>query len=163
MFLVSNLSSAGTAALLAEEAAVIQAMAAIMNQESTRPYDFLYFESDFAARPHIASSMANPDRTQFCGLSRDEGLNLVKQLAQLSSEPVVFDKDVAKPAGMAIGHKRLERFRYLSLSRVVFAPDKLHAWLAADLNGETGAVYRLDLVDGTWKKSERCGGWLRAE
>jgi hypothetical protein len=162
MFLATNLSNAG-AALVAEELAVIQAMAVIMNQESARPYDFLYHESDFTARPHIASSMANPDRTQFCGLSRDEGLTLVRQLAQVNSEPVEFDKGVAKSAGLAIGHKRLERFRYLSLSRVVFAPDKLHAWLAADLNGQTGAVYRMDLVGGEWTKSERCGGWLRAE
>ena len=161
MFL-GNSTSAGTA-MVGEELAVIQAMAAIMNHESVKPFDFLYFESDFGARPHIASSMSNPDRTQFCGLSREEGLKLVNQLAQINSDPVEIDKQVAKAAGLAIGHKRLERFRYLTLSRVVFAPDKQHAWLAADLNGATGAIYRMDFVDGAWTKSERCGGWVRAE
>ena len=152
-----------SAALLGEELAVIQAMAAILNQDAARPFDFLYFESDFPARPFVASSMANPDRTAFCGLTRDQGQSLVRELIDLTSEPVEFDKTVAKGAGLSLGHKKLERFRYLTLSRVVFAPDKQRAWLAADLNGETGAVFRLDKVGNGWSKAARCGGWVKSE
>ena len=163
MFL-SNFASAGpsVAVLASEELAVVQAMAAILNREAERPYDFLYFESDFTASKHVASSMANPDRTQFCGLTRAEGQALILQLRQANSDPIEFDKQVAKEAGLKIGHKKLERFRYLMLSRVVFDPARQHAWIAVDLNGTTGAVMRLDKVSGDWSKASRCAGWVRA-
>ena len=80
-----------------------------------------------------------------------------------TSEPVEFDKAVAKAAGLSLGHKKLERFRYLTLSRVVFAPDKQRAWLAVDLNGESGAVFRMDKVGNGWNKAARCAGWVRTE
>jgi hypothetical protein len=144
-----------------KELEVIEAMAAIVRQDSTRPYDFLYFESDFSAGPHVASSMANPDRTQFCGLARAEAQSLVAELETVNSKPVSFDKDVARNAGLKIGHKKLPRFRYLMLSRVVFSPDHQRAWLAVDQNGETGAIMRLDKVGGQWTKTHRCGGWLK--
>ena len=38
-----------------------------------------------------------------------------------------------------------------------------HAWLAADLNGESGAMFRLDKVSGEWNKTARCGGWMKTE
>jgi hypothetical protein len=147
------------AGAVTEELAVVQAIATILNKDAKSPYDFLYFESDFTASAHVASSMANPDRTQYCGLTREQGQALVNEIASLSSKPVEFDKQVAKAAGMAIGHKKLDRFRYLTLSRV---PDKEHAWLAVDLNGESGAVLRLDKTSGGWSKSARCGGWVKA-
>ena len=39
------------------------------------------------------------------------------------------------------------------LSRVVFAPDDQSAWVAVDLNGETGAIMRLDKVNGQWDQA----------
>jgi hypothetical protein len=149
------------AGLVGEELGVIQAMATILNHEADSPYDFLYFESDFSTGPYVASSMENPDRTQFCGLTREQGLSLVATLTQLNSDPLEFDKSTAKPAGLKIGHKKLPRFRYLLLSRVVFGPDHRHAFIAVNLNGATGALMRLDKVNGQWSKTARCGGWLK--
>jgi hypothetical protein len=160
LLLAGNAAHPGTM-LLGEELAVIQAMAAIMNRDNARPFDFLYFESEFPAKAYVDSSMSNPDRTEFCGLSRERAQAVVAELSHVTSQRVEFDKSVARPAGMAIGHKRLERFRYLTLSRVVFTPDQQHAWLAADLNGETGALFRLDRVDGQWARTARCGGWMK--
>jgi hypothetical protein len=151
------------AALIGEELAVVQAMAAIMNRDAARPFDFLYFESDFSARAWVSSSMDNPDRTEFCGLTREQAQSMVRELTHLSGERVEFDKSVAKAAGLNLGHKRLERFRYLTLSRVVFTPDKQRAWLAVDLDGAKGAIYRMDKVNGEWAKTARCGGWLKTE
>jgi hypothetical protein len=150
------------AGAVTEELAVVQAIARILATETSRPYDYLYFESEFSARKNVAASLADPDRTQFCGLSRDEGLALVKEITFLNMEPVEFDKAVAKQAGLGVGHKQFERFRYLKVSRVVFAADQQQAWLAADLNGESGALYKLDKVGGEWSRTARCGGWVRA-
>ena len=151
------------AGAIAEELAVIQAIASIINNDGAHRYDYLYFETDFPARPYVTSSMANPDRTQFCGLTREQGLSLVNELTHLTSKPLEFDSAVAGPAGLRIGHKRLPRFRYLTVSRVVFDPANEHAWLAVDLNGESGAILRLDKVDGQWNKTQRCGGWMKTE
>jgi hypothetical protein len=162
---VISLTTAGAAraqaSLVGEELGVIQAMATILNQEADAPYDFLYFESDFSTSPYVASSMENPDRTQFCGLSREEGMALVSTLTQLNQDPLEFDKTTARPAGLRIGHKKLPRFRYLMLSRVVFGPGNRYAFIAVDLNGSTGAVMRLDKVNGAWSKTARCGGWIK--
>jgi hypothetical protein len=146
-----------------EELAVIQAVAGIVTRDSRRAYDFLYFETDFSTSPNVEMSISNPDRTQFCGLTREEARALVNTLSAVSAEPVEFDKELAKSAGLSIGQKKLPRFRYLMLSRVVFAPDKKRAWLAVDQNGETGAVIRLEKVNGEWIKTARCGGWVTAE
>jgi hypothetical protein len=145
-----------------EEQAVVQALATMLNQQATAPYDFLYFESDFTTSPHVASSMANPDRTEFCGLTRPQAQTLVTELTEATSRPVEFSSDLVKPAGLKVGHKKLPKFRYLFVSRVIFAPDQKQAWLAVDMNGETGAVLRLDKVNGQWSKAARCGGWVRA-
>lgn len=149
--------------LVGEELAVIQAMAAILNRDAGETYDYLYYETDFSASPIVASSMSNPDRTQYCGLSREKAQALVGELTMLNQKPLVFDSALAKPAGLRIGHKKLPRFRYLILSRVVFAPGQQQAWMAVDLNGSTGAVMRLDKVGGQWSKAARCGGWVKAE
>src|SRR5688572_21122906 len=59
------LAAAGVAraspALVGDELAVIQAMAAIMSRDASRPFDFLYFEADFSAHAYVRSSLANPD------------------------------------------------------------------------------------------------------
>jgi hypothetical protein len=144
-----------------EELAVIQAMVAIVSRDAQRPFDFLYFESEFPAQDYVNSALSNPDRTSFCGLTREQAQFVVSELSKISSEPLEFSKTAAKPAGLSIGHKRLERFRYLTLSRVVFAPDRQHAWLVADLNGESGAIFRLEKKDGDWHKAARCGGWMK--
>jgi hypothetical protein len=164
--LVTMLLAAGAVApaaegVVSEELAVIQAMAAIVNDDAGQTYDYLYFESDFPASPHVASSMSNPDRTQFCGLSRDAAQSLVDELTAVTTKRVEFDASLAKMAGLKIGHKKLPRFKYLTLSRVVFAPSNQQAWLAVDLNGETGAIVRLDKVGGRWNKAARCGGWVK--
>jgi hypothetical protein len=148
--------------VVGEELAVIQAMASAINQEAHWPYDYLYFESDFSAGKNIESSMENPDRTEFCGLTRPEAEVLMTELKHLSTDPIEFENEVARPAGLKVGHKKLPRFRYLFLSRVVFAPDNRRAWLAVDLNGESGAIMRLDKIDGQWSKAARCAGWMKA-
>jgi hypothetical protein len=162
MFMAADVARSATA-LVGEEVMVIQAMAATLNRDTSRRFDFLYFEADFSARPYVSNSLANPDRTQFCGLSRERALAVVAELSTITSEQVEIDKSVAKAAGLSIGQKKLERFRYLTLSRVVFAPDMQHAWMAADLNGESGALFRLEKVDGEWNKTARCGGWMKAK
>ena len=152
---------AGTGAV-AQELAVVQALAKILVEESPRPYDYLFHESSFAAKKHVATSMADPDRTQFCGLSREAGMALVKEISFLNMEPLEFDKSVARDVGLGLGQKMFPKFRYLRLSRVVFDAEARLAWLAADLNGESGAVYRLDRINGVWSRTARCGGWVKA-
>jgi hypothetical protein len=162
LVLATSIARSGPA-LVGEELAVIQSVAAIMSHDSARPLDFLYFESEFPAHPFVSSSMSNPDRTAFCGLTRDQGQALVRQLTDVTAEPIEFDKAVAKAAGLSLGHKKLERFRYLTLSRVVFSPDGQRAWLAVDLNGESGAVFRMDKVGNEWSKAARCAGWVKTQ
>jgi hypothetical protein len=162
LILVLTASAAHAAgAIVAEELAVVQAMATIINGEAKRPYDYLYFESDFPSKINVESGLANPDRDSFCGLSRDKAGAMVSELARL--EPVEYDKPTAKSAGLGIGHKKFPRFRYLVVSRVIFDAENRSAWLAVDLNGETGALMRLDKVDGAWTKAARCAGWVRVE
>lgn len=146
-----------------EELAVVQAMATILNEDARLPFDYLYFESEFPASPFVATSMSNPDRTEFCGLSRDDAQSLVGKLVELTEKPIEFDNALAKPAGLRIGNKKLPRFRYLMVSRVVFAPDLNQAWVAVNLNGMSGAVMRLDKIEGRWSKTARCGGWYKPE
>jgi hypothetical protein len=159
--LMAGVARPGTGAIT-EELAVVQAIARILAGESSKPYDYLYFESEFSARKNIAASISDPDREQFCGLSREEGLALVKQITFLNMEPVEFDKPTARVVGLNLGHKQFPKFRYLKLSRVVFGADRQHAWLAADLNGESGAIYRVDKIRGEWNRTARCGGWVKA-
>jgi hypothetical protein len=161
LFLTVSVAASGDPAS-EKELQVIEAMAAILNKDASGSYDYLYFESDFSAGAHVASSLANPDRTQFCGLTREQAQSLVTELETASAKPVEFDRSAAKQAGLRIGHKKLPRFRYLMLSRVVFATDNQRAWVAVDLNGESGALMRLEKVNGQWNKTHRCGGWMKA-
>ena len=69
------------------ELEVIEAMAAILNSDAAGSYDYLYFESDFSAGTHVASSLANPDRTQFCGLTRTQAESLVTELETSARSP----------------------------------------------------------------------------
>lgn len=162
MLLATAFARAGNGAV-GEELAVVQAMATIANRDARISYDYLYFESDFPASPIVANSMSNPDRTEFCGLSRDDAQSLVTKLVELTAKPVAFDNSLAQPAGLRVGRKKLPRFRYLIVSRVVFAPDLNQAWVAVDFNGMSGAVMRLDKIEGQWSKTARCGGWFRTE
>jgi hypothetical protein len=152
-----------TARAESEEQAVVRAMATIVNRSAERPFDYLYFASDFPAGRYVASSMQNPDRVDFCGLSREAAESLVGKLRDLDYKPLEFEESTAEFAGLKLGRKKLERFRYLMVSRVIFAPDRTKAWLAIDLNNETGALMRLDKVGGRWQRAARCGGWIRPE
>jgi hypothetical protein len=166
-FLTALLLTSGAArsqnGAIGEELAVVQAMATILNRDARVSYDYLYFESEFPAGSIVANSMSNPDRTEYCGLSRDDAQTLVAKLVELTAKPVEFDNSLAKSAGLRLGQKKLPRFRYLILSRVVFAPDLNQAWIGVDLNGKSGAVMRLDKIEGGWSKTARCGGWFRTE
>jgi hypothetical protein len=143
-----------------DELAVWQAMAGTIAKESeTRPYKLWFAESDFSSQTFIASALADPDKEQFCGLSSTEVKNVVTQLKSASLEPVQLDSDVAEAAGYKIAHKKNPRFRYIAMSRVVFDPSRQKAWLSVELNGERGAIVRLDKVDGQWSRTSKCGGW----
>jgi hypothetical protein len=160
--LVSSVARPG-AAIVGEELAVLQAMATIITRDAPHPFERLYFESEFEAAPFVTSSFENPDRNQFCGLTRPEALQMVYELEAITSKPVEFDKEIAKAAGLKLGHKKNPRFPYVILSRPVFGPGNKYAWVAVELNGSSGAVMRLDKVGGEWKKTSRCGGWLKTE
>lgn len=162
LMLVATVARPG-AAIVGEELAVLQAMAAIITRDAPRPFERLYFESEFEGAPFVASSFENPDRNQFCGLSRPEALQMVYDLETITSKRVEFDKEIAKSAGLKLGHKKNPRFPYVVLSRPVFGPGNKYAWVAVELNGSSGAVMRLDKVGGEWKKTSRCGGWMKTE
>ena len=162
LMLVAGSATQASEPVLGEELEVVQSLATIINKDAGQSFDFLYFESDFSTSTHVASSISNPDRTQFCGVTRVQAQAVVSELQALTSSPVEFDNNVARPAGLKVGHKKLERFRYLMVSRVIFWPDNQHAWLAVDQNGETGALLRLEKFNGQWNKTARCGGWIRS-
>jgi hypothetical protein len=150
-------------AVAGEERAVLQAIAAMVNLDTTRPYERLYFETEFGGVPHVTSSLTNADRSNFCGLSREGALALVANLQKTTAVRVALDKEMAKAAGLKLGEKKNPRFPFVILSRVVFGPDTLHAWVAVELNGSAGAILRLEKIAGEWKKTDRCGGWLKVE
>lgn len=162
LMLVANVARPGVA-VVGEELAVLRAIAGIINREATRPYENLYFESEFAGAPFVTTSLENPDRNQFCGLSRPEALTIVYELQAASARPVQLDKETAKSAGLKIGRWKDRRFPYVVLSRVLFGPGNQYAWVGVELNGQAGSVMRLDKVDGEWRKTSRCGGWIKYE
>lgn len=166
LMLVANVATPAAtpaAAIAGEELAVLQAMATIITSEAPRPYERLYFEPEFEGAPFVTSSIENPDRNKFCGLSREDALQMVYELESATSKRVAFDKTIATSAGLKLGHKKNPRFPYLIMSRPVFGPGNRHAWVAVELNGSSGAVMRLDKIGGEWKKTDRCGGWIKAE
>lgn len=162
LMLTANVARPGVA-VVGEELAVLRAIAGIINREASRPYESLYFESEFAGASFVTTSLENPDRNQFCGLSRPEALTIVYELQAASARPVQLDKETAKSAGLKIGRWKDRRFPYVVLSRVLFGPGNQSAWVGVELNGQAGAVMRLDKVDGEWRKTSRCGGWVKYE
>lgn len=148
------------AAATAEEREVWKAMAEIIAKEhAQKPYNLLFFKSDFAAASFIASAMSDPDREQFCGLSGPESQEMVSRLKLINALPVELDKKIAKSSGFGVAHRKVPRLRYFSMSRVVFDPKNEQAFLAVELNGERGSIVRLDKVAGRWDRTYRCGGW----
>ena len=160
--LVANVARPG-AAVPGEELAVLRAIVGIVNRDATRPYERLYFQSEFEGASFVATSLENPDRNQFCGLSRPEALTMVSELELATARRVQLDKETAKSAGLKIGRWKDPRFPYIVLSRVYFGPGRQSAWVGVELNGKAGAVMRLDKVGGEWKKTSRCGGWVKYE
>ena len=151
------------AGLIGDELAVVQAMATIITHDSDRPYENLYFTSEFEGAPFVMVAIQNPDRNDFCGLTREGAVHMVNELEIATSTRVQFDKDTAKAAGLKLGKRKDVRFPYLVLSRPVFGPGKEYAWVGVELNGSRGAVMRLDKINGEWRKTSRCGAWVKSE
>jgi hypothetical protein len=144
----------------AEEHEVWKAMAEIIARDhAEKPYNLLFFKSDFAAASFISSAMSDPDREQFCGLSGPESQEMVSRLKLINSVPVELDKKIAKSTGFGVAHRKVPRLRYFSMSRVVFDPRSQKAFLSVELNGERGSIVRLDKVGGKWDRTYKCGGW----
>lgn len=165
MTLVVNAAwPAGTA--VAEEPAVWRAtLEFIARDNASRPFKFLYFQSDYENVPLVTSSMADPGHREFkdlCGLSASDAKAMVAQLQAVNADPVIFEEAVAEPAGLKIARKKSPK-RYVALSRVVFDPTHQHAWLAVDLGGLKGAIMRVDKMGGQWSRTDRCGGWMKSE
>jgi hypothetical protein len=139
---------------------VWKAMAEIIAKEHAgKPYNLLFFKSDFAAASFIASAMSDPDRDQFCGLSGPDSQEMVSQLKMINAVPVELDRTIAKSTGFGVARRKVPRFRYFSMSRVVFDPKGQKAFLSVELNGERGSIVRLDKVGGKWDRTYKCGGW----
>ena len=151
------------AGLIGEELAVVQAMAAIITRDAERPYENLYFASEFNGAPFVMTAIENPDRNDFCGLTREGALHMVNELEIATSTRVQFDRETAKVAGLKLGKRKDARFPYLVLSRPVFGPGREYAWVGVELNGSRGAVMRLDKINGEWTKTSRCGAWVKSE
>lgn len=157
-----GITTAWSADSSSEELAVWQAMAAqITRDNASKPYKQLYFMSDFESAWMVSSSMSDPTRNDYCGLSQPEAQALVDQLKTLSAEAVELDASIAEQNDLKPGHKKYPRLHYVALSRVVFDPSGQRAWLAVDLNGTSGSIMRLDKLDGQWSWTSRCGGWLK--
>jgi hypothetical protein len=151
------------AGLIGEELMAVQAMAAIIAHDSERPYENLYFTSEFEGASFVMVAIENPDRNDFCGLTREGVTHVVNELEIASAMRVQFDKETAKAAGLKLARRKDPRFPYLVLSRPVFGPDKQYALVGVELNGSRGAVMRFDKIDGEWKKTSRCGSWMKSE
>ena len=155
-------TTAWSAGSSGEEIAVWQAMAGQITRDSaSKPYKQLYFMSDFESAAMVSSSMSDPTRKDYCGLSQPDAQVLVNELKTLSAEAVELDSSIADQNDLKLGHRKHPRLRYVALSRVVFDPSGQRAWLAVDLTGTSGSIMRLDKVGGTWSWTSRCGGWLK--
>ncbi len=135
----------------------------IARENDERPYKLWYFQSDFASASFISSTIADPDREKFCGLSGPEAQAMLSTLKSVNATPVVLKDEVAESAGLKVAHKKNPRMRYIAMSRVVFDPERTRAWLSVELNGSRGSIVRLDKLEGQWSKTARCGGWYIAE
>ena len=160
--LVAGVARPGSV-LLGEERAVLQAMATIASHEAKRPLEILHFESEFDGAAFVKIALENPDREEFCGLSRPEALKVVQALVDVTAIHVKFDNDTAKAAGLRLGKRKDPRFPFVVLSRPVFGPENQSAWVAVEVNGTSGGVMRLDKSDGEWKKTSRCLAWIKTD
>ena len=71
-----------------KELEVIEAMAAIINQDASRPYDFLYFESDFsAATTRRQLHGESGSHAVLRPLARSEAQSLVTELESVNTSP----------------------------------------------------------------------------
>jgi hypothetical protein len=160
------LSSAAQPAtgLVADELAVWQAMAETIARDNPKhPYKQLYFQSDFESASNIASSMSDPARNEFCGLSRPDAEAMIGELQAMSTEPIELDASIAEPFGLKLAHKKNPRSRYVAMSRVVFDAGKRRAWLAVDLSGARGGIMWLEKVGAQWNWVSRCGAWVKSQ
>ncbi len=149
--------------ILVDELAVWHAMAeTIARDNPDRPYKQLYFQSDFESAENVASSMSDPARNEFCGLSRPDAEAMIGELKAISTEPVQLDEAFAEQSGLKLTHRKNPRSRYVALSRVVFDPSGQRAWLAVDLSGTRGGIMRLEKVGAQWSWVTRCGAWAKS-
>lgn len=109
----------------------------------------------------ISGSMSDPERTEFCGLSRPEAEAMIGQMMVLSADPLELDAAIAGQSGLKIGRRKERRPRYIAMSRVVFDARNRSAWLAVDLSGDTGGIMRLDKVGEQWDWMSRCAPWMK--
>ena len=145
-----------------DELAVWHAMAdAIVRDNASHPYKQIYFKTDFGTAPMISSAMSDPDLEEFCGLPRSEAQAMIGQLMIVNAEAVELDASIAERSGLRIGRKMERTMRYVAMSRVVFDPNNLRAWLVVDLSGGRGGIMRLDKVGGEWSWSSRCAAWVK--
>jgi hypothetical protein len=147
-----------------DELAVWQAMAEVIaSDNASHPYPLWYFRSDFASASFIASAMADPDREEFCGLSRPDAQTMISELKTVSSTPVELESSVVKSAGFKVAYKKVPLLRYFAMSRVVFDAAITTAWLSVELQGARGSIVRLDKIEGRWTRTSRCGAWYMPE
>src|SRR3982751_5183124 len=111
LMFMASVARPGTV-LVGEELAVLQAMAAIVARDASRPLELLYWELEFEGAPFVTVSLENPDRDQFCGLTRPEAMKVVQALVDVSSIHAKFDKTTAKAAGLRLGRRKDPRFPY---------------------------------------------------
>ena len=110
---------------------------------------------------YIASSCRTRTAHSFVA-SRTEAQSLVTELETVSAKPHGI-RQISRQAGGS--ENRAQETSALSIPDAVardIPADNQRAWVAVDLNGETGAIMRLDKIDGQWNKTHRCGGWVKA-
>src|SRR6187549_226761 len=166
VMLLTMSAAAPAANAVGEEPAVWRATVEFIAQDNaSRPFKFLYFQTDYETAPLVGNSMADPGHREYkdlCGLSASDAKAMVSQLQAINADPVALDQAIAESGGLKIAKKKSPR-RYVALSRVVFDPTNQYAWLAVDLGGSSGAILRLDKAAGQWSQTARCGGWRKSE
>lgn len=144
-----------------EERAVWKAAATALAAEGVRTHKpkTLFNKSDFS-EASLMVSFAKDSLSDFCGLTGQASTAMSNELKAINKEAITFDDELAEGTGLKLTSKRESRRYYVALSRVVFDPTRTSAWLAVDLNKVAGAVIRMDKIEGEWKKTAECGGWL---
>ena len=77
LMLVANVARPGAAP--GEELAVMRAIAGIVNRDASRPFERLYFESEFEGAPFCRHFLENPDPINFADF-RAQALTMVTEL-----------------------------------------------------------------------------------